>query len=323
MRTVAGQCLLTRAYGFSRATVRGYCFQNTLSIFLARHLITMECRPTLLTINLTTTYQRLGLCRIALTSLLLQSQLPDRVNLWISTEPYLRDKGITDSSKIDQLIESLPSEGRDCICIRWVSNIGPYRKLIPMLRESGPDDVIVTADDDIFYGRNWLSKLLQAYKAAGGKPVASRVRTEIVNFLGRKTSYSHWPLIKKPMIVRDKYIVTFGGGAILTRAMFREQDIGDNSFLEVAPTADDLWYSKLLRLRNNEVVVVPELQQELNFIKHDDGLIIHNSLKAESLLHKVRLRIWDRAIGFLGVPVCGNDVAYAEVDRYFSKTRGE
>ena len=273
----------------------------------------------MISVNLTTTYQRLNLCRIALSSLLLQSRLPDQVNLWVSDQPYLRDKGISDSGAIKELIDSLPEATRNRVCVRWVANTGPYRKLIPVLRQAGPDDVIVTADDDIFYGRNWLSGLVAAYEDAGGKPVAARVRTKRTNFLGKKTSYLFWNLINQPKTVEDGFIVTFGGGVVLTRAMFREQDIADDSFLNVAPTADDLWYSKLLRLNHNEVVVVPSLLKELNFIQHNDGLTNHNWPKVVSLFHKIRLRVWDRYAGFLGVAVCGNDVAYGEIDRYFGK----
>ena len=270
----------------------------------------------MLTVNLTTTFQRLSLCRIAITSLLLQSRLPDQINLWVSKEPYLTDTGIG-SDAMAQVIESLPEPNRSRVRVRWVANTGPYRKLIPKLREAGPDDLIVTADDDIFYGRDWLRGLLQAYDEAGGRPVAARVRTKKINFLGKQTSYLCWDLINQSSIVRDDFVVTFGGGAVLSRAMFREEDIADDSFLDLAATADDLWYSKLLRLGLNEFVVVPALLGELNFIRHDFGLTNHNCPRAISLLHRIRRRTWDRIAGSLGVKVCGNDVAYAQINRYF------
>ncbi len=272
----------------------------------------------MLTVNLTTTFQRLSLCRIALTSLLLQSRLPDRINLWVSREPYLRDQGIAKSEVIDQLIETLPHDGRSRVSVRWVANTGPYRKLIPMLREARPADIIVTADDDIIYGRDGVSNLMQEFDDLGGKPVAARVRSKKVNFLGKKTSYLHWNLINRPSIVADDFIVTFGGGVVLTRAMFREKDIADNSFLELAATADDLWYSKLLTFNNDGVFVVPWALDELSFIQHADGLANDNFPRVTSLLHKIRVRMWDKMLGFFGVPVCGNDVAYAKIDRYFS-----
>ncbi len=274
----------------------------------------------MLTVNLTTTSQRLNLCRITLTSLLMQSRSPDRIHLWVSREPYLRDRGMDDSTEIDRLIETLPEPARTLISVRWVPNTGPYRKLIPVLREAEADDIIVTADDDIFYGRHWLSGLMQAYDGAGGRAVAARARTKRVNFLGRKTSYLYWNLIDQPTVVDDNFIVTFGGGVVLTRSMFREQDIVDDSYLELAPTADDLWYSQLLRHNNNPVVIVPSLMAELNFIEHNEGLMNDNVPRFATFLNKVRIRVWDRVVGFLGFPVCGNDVAYAQIDRYFNQT---
>lgn len=272
----------------------------------------------MLTVNLTTTYQRLELSRIALTSILLQSKLPDRINLWVSKEPYLRDIGISDEAVLEDLITSLPDSRKDLISIRWVANIGPYRKLIPILRESQIDDVIVTADDDIFYGRDWLSNLLASYESNGGMPVASRVRKISYNVIGKKTSYLHWKIINKNIKINGDYIVTFGGGAVLNKSMFLEQDILDDSFLCVAPTADDLWYSKLLQRKNNEVLVVPSLLKELNFVIHDDGLSRHyNWPFASSFFRKIKLHFWNKPIGFLGVNVCNNDVAYNEVEKYF------
>lgn len=271
----------------------------------------------MLTVNLTTTYQRLHICRIALVSLLLQSRLPDQINLWVSKDAYLRDQGIADVDIINKIMETLPEEGRKLVSVRWVTNIGPYRKLIPILREAEMEDVIVTADDDIFYGVNWLSGLLTKYSESGGKPVAARVRAKKLNFLGKKTSYLYWRLLDQPKVLADDFVVTFGGGAVLTRAMFRERDIRDDSFLKVAPTADDLWYSKLMRRNNNDVIVVPSLIKELSFIQHNDGLINQNFPSVTSLLKKIRYRIWDKLAGFFGVPVSGNDLAYANIERYF------
>lgn len=258
------------------------------------------------------------MCQISLVSLLLQSRKPDQVNLWVSKEPYLRDEGISESGRLDELLCSLPESDRKRVNIRWVSNSGPYRKLIPMLREASPDDVIVTADDDIFYGRDWLEGLLEAHEESGGKAVAARVRSKRVNFLGKKTSYLFWGIMSKSAVVRNDFIVTFGGGAVLTRKMFREQDIADDSFMNVAPTADDLWYSKLLELNNNEVVVKPSLLGELYFIQHNDGLTNHNFPRVSSFLHKIRVRLWDKPLGLLGVPISGNDVAYRNIERHFS-----
>ena len=274
----------------------------------------------MLTVNVTSTFQRLELCRIALTSFLLQTRLPDQINLWLSEDAHLGDEGIKNTDAVDQLLDSLPEKNKHLIKVRWTTNIGPYRKLTPILREANSGDVIVTADDDIFYGKDWLSGLVKAYHDADGKLVAPRVRAKKVNFLGKKTSYLHWGLIGKSGAVRGNFIITFGGGAVITRDMFRDEDIEDDTFLRVAPMADDLWYSKLLQRSHNEVIVLPDLLNQLYPILHNHGLMNHNFPASSSFIQKIKNHIWSETMGFLGFSVCGNDIAYKKIARYFPET---
>ncbi|GGY69820.1 hypothetical protein [Marinobacter zhanjiangensis] len=271
----------------------------------------------MITVNLTTTCQRLPLCKITLMSLCLQSRQADEIRLWVSSEPYLRDGGIPEREELHHYFHDLPAEWRRRIKVCWVTNTGPYRKLIPALREAGPDDLLITADDDIIYGENWLGTLLQAHEPGSNVAIAGRVRQKRYNAFGRTMSYMNWDILRDPSVISEAYIITFGGGAVLSRPMFREQDILDDAFLEIAPTADDLWYSKLL-LRNDTLVrVVPGVLRELNFIEHKDGLVNHNHPRQAALLKKLALRLWEWGAGYMGVPVCGNDRAYQSVEQYF------
>lgn len=273
----------------------------------------------MITVNLTTTCQRLPLCKITLMSLCLQSRQPDEIRLWVSTEPYLRDEGIRDREELQHYFNDLPAEWRRRIKVRWVANTGPYRKLIPALRDAGPEDLLVTADDDIAYGEHWLSILLQAYEPGSNVAIAGRVRKKRYNAFGRTMSYMNWDILRDSSVVSEGYTITFGGGAVLSRAMFREKDIQDDAFLEVAPTADDLWYSKLLLRNDTQVRIVPAVMEELNFIEHSDGLVNHNHPGQAALLKKIALRLWEWGAGYMGIPVCGNDRAHQKVERYFRK----
>ncbi len=273
----------------------------------------------MLSVNLTTTSERLSLCRIALTSLLMQSRLPDQINLWVSREPYLSDKGIPDDETVNRLVMSLPETNRHLIQIRWTLNTGPYRKLIPALRDAAPEDLIVTADDDIFYGESWLASLLSEHEKNPGKVVAGRVRKIRYGILGARTSYMHWGLITENIALSKDYIVTFGGGAVLSKAMFREQDIYDDRFIDIAPRADDLWYSKLLTLSDQQVKTVPAGMAELIFMTHPYGLAYSNlATSANTLLAKALRKVWVSSYGALGGVVCGNDCAFQEIERGFS-----
>lgn len=48
--------------------------------------------------------------------------------------------------------------------IVWVrGNLRSYKKLIYALKEF-PDSILVSADDDVLYAKDWLTKLYNAYK---------------------------------------------------------------------------------------------------------------------------------------------------------------
>ncbi len=135
----------------------------------------------MISINLTTTYSRLDLCSATLWSLLHQSLLPERINLWISNQPYMADEGITELPSWIRELNNI----HDIIRIHYVENIGPYRKFIPALRTCTNDDIIVYVDDDVIYARNWFEGLLSTFEKYGRKyVVASRVREKSSIFLG-------------------------------------------------------------------------------------------------------------------------------------------
>lgn len=45
---------------------------------------------------------------------------------------------------------------------KWCNDLKSYKKLVPALQEF-PHDILITADDDLFYEPEWLEKLYNAY----------------------------------------------------------------------------------------------------------------------------------------------------------------
>tara|TARA_R110000822_G_scaffold163794_1_gene304069 strand:- start:11906 stop:12580 length:675 start_codon:yes stop_codon:yes gene_type:complete len=220
---------------------------------------------------------------------------------------------------MERFLATLPLGEVHRVSVRWVTNTGPYRKLIPALREAGFDDLLVTADDDIFYGREWLATLLNEYDLAGGCAVAARVRRIRKNHLGKIMSYGHWEIQSCSGVMATDYLVTFGGGSVLKKSMFRAKDIADDSFLKIAPTTDDIWYSRMLKNKDNAVVVAPSAMEQLNFVTHNHGLNLHNLPRALNLLSKVRKVLWESPAGVLGVSVSENDRSYFRIEEYFQR----
>lgn len=271
-------------------------------------------------VSLTTTAQRLHLCRIALLSLISQSLAPDKILVWVSKEGYLRDKGFKSDDAINMLLKELQKKGsREIVEFKWVENTGPYRKLIPALNYASEIDIIVTADDDIFYGEKWLEILISEFNTTSSKVVAARVRKVTKGFLGRRSSYILWPIVNRVEELKKDYVITFGGGVALKKEFFSKSDLKNGDYKKLCPTADDLWYSKIIK--ENEIVVrtTPKALSELYFIQHDDGLVNNNFNLSKSFFGKVKAHVLDKIIGYAGLPVCGNDISYRKLEKYFEK----
>ena len=99
----------------------------------------------MISVNITTTSNRTSLCAATIYSFYNQSIRPDIINLWISREPYLSDDGFTEVPKFVEELNMIC----DLIKVHFVKNTGPYRKILPALKEASDDDVLVYADDDV------------------------------------------------------------------------------------------------------------------------------------------------------------------------------
>lgn len=264
-------------------------------------------------VNLTTTAARQDICMHAVLSLINQSLQPDVVRLWISKDPYLRDSGISD---VPQWVSELNTINH-IIEVRWVDNTGPYRKLLPALSSARPGDLIVTADDDIVYGRDWLKELVGMANKYPGELVAARVRCKVRNIFGVKASYIAWPIIGVDKAISADYVITHGGGAVYSADIIRSDLVKDDGYMSVCPTADDLWYSRIVQESKVPVRVCVKALSQLYFIEHNDGLDNYNNLKSVSFISKVYNKVFLGFLGWLGFDVCGNDYAYGRLNKYF------
>lgn len=272
----------------------------------------------MLIVNLTTTRQRFYLLRYTLLSLVEQNLRADQIVIWVSEEPYLRDKGMAGFDYASRLEEWIPDYKKEGVEIRRTKNTGPYRKLIPALRDAKDGDLLVTADDDIIYHRDWLSRLMKEFYTAGGdKVVASRVRKIRRNVLGIIQSYVCWRVVTERSFLREDYVITFGAGAVLKKSFFRPQDIENNDFATISPTADDLWYTKLLNNNGVGVVCAPSIIKCLHFINHADGLDKNNLPALNGFWVKVIFPLLAR----LGFKTCKNDYFYRSIRSYFKEVQ--
>jgi len=269
-----------------------------------------------MTVNITTTNNRLDVCSQTAWSLLNQSVLPEKIVIWVSKEAYLIDKGIDKEPTWVQDLNLI----KDIIEFRWTANTGPYRKLFPALAEATDEQVIVYADDDTIYKENWLKLLTSKFQEHQGKKiVASRVRLSKRNLFGRHKTYMLWPMSNKEIELDRDYLITGVGGVILQKKHIKETFVNNQDYLKVCPKSDDFWISEIITRSQTPVLVYPEAMREILFIKHEYGLERQNTLVSHSLTSKAFNKVKINTLGRLGIPICNNDISFKRIKKYFKE----
>jgi len=162
----------------------------------------------------------------AIATIFQQTIQPDRIILWVAYE---------DKEKIPQIMEKLTEKGLE---IRFCEDIKSYKKLIPAIK-SFPDDYIITADDDVFYPKNWLEQLLAEHKKKPNKIICHRAKEINVDENHNLLSYNCWNFCIKEC---ESLFPTGVGGILYPPKCFHKNITNKELFMKFAPYADDIWF---------------------------------------------------------------------------------
>eukprot|EP01041_Mallomonas_annulata_P000428 gene428-766_t len=209
-------------------------------------------------ISLTTMASRLHHVPDTIASLLQGTILPSRIFLFLSSEPFMLDKGISPSILKHENWTSLTSN--PLISIIFTDNIGPHRKLLPLLQRKWNEDcAIVTVDDDVIYTKTALADLVGYYIASEKQSVVA-LRTRRMGICAdappwRLAPYprkGRWPIPAGGR--REMLMLPTGIGGVLYRPMFFHKIIFDNKFRFLTLTGDDLMFRLATMAKNVKIV---------------------------------------------------------------------
>ena len=207
-------------------------------------------------VNLTSFPERMYDIHYCLYSLLNQSCRPDMLVLWLAEEEFPgKEKDIP--SKVLKL-------RRNGLTIKWCRNLHSYKKLIPALR-AFPNDILVTADDDIFYPENWLESLYESYL---GNPEfihshrAHRIKLED----GRVAPYSAWEKCVADVFPSYLNFLTSGGGVLAVPGHFHRDMTEERLFRSLCPQGDDIWFWAMAVMNGTRVNVVKNPVNNITYI---------------------------------------------------------
>jgi len=195
-----------------------------------------------------------------LISLLENDVLATHIYVIMSRDPYLLDDGIPPEVIPDELHYIAKNFNVSMI---YTENLGPHRKLLPVLAQYWEYDcVIITIDDDkgINYPRNTISQLIKYY-------ISSRM-SSVISLRGRRigvcedknlnytkaSRYMTWPGFPSKYGAKEMLVVPTGTGGVLYHPRFFHPIVFDETLRNYTYRGDDLHF-RLSTMINHIYVV--------------------------------------------------------------------
>lgn len=182
-------------------------------------------------ISLTSFPARINTVWMTVETLFRQTHAPSKIILVLSAKEFPEK----------QLPRRLQKQTKRGLDVLWVEdNIRSYKKLIPV-RAKYPDHTIITVDDDVFYDRKLIERLLTVSKNNAKCVVGSRGK-KMISTEGYRLPYNSWPSVKK--YSRGEEIILTGVGGIVYPPRVLPEDLllDQEAALTLAPTADDIYF---------------------------------------------------------------------------------
>ena len=262
-------------------------------------------------ISLTTFSGRLELVRYTIESLLRQKICADKIYLNISKDPYLIAEGISEYPNwLKELVKNKKIE------VSVVDNMGPYRKLIPIILKLKKEDNIVICDDDVIYGEDWL-KVLLSNSAKHPDDIICMHSRKIRRILNDtiESSYIYWPVFYG----RDYQanILPIGVGGVFYKVRFFDLNfLLNKEFLNIAPVNDDLWFWYSC---NNKGRMVSSVKPSVNCYFYPIETLSNLTEINYSTSSKFKSYLLNKLIqitGFFGRPVVKNDISWIAIKKF-------
>ncbi|QJR81975.1 glycosyltransferase family 2 protein [Alteromonas pelagimontana] len=189
-----------------------------------------------LIVSLTSIESRLHLLDLTLNSLLSQSVQPTMIILWLSEH-------------IEQIPANIKAFEARGVTVKLCEDVGPHTKLVHTLVQY-PEAVIVTADDDTLYPKQWLAELVDAYFNRPGAIHCHRAHYINFNADGTLAPYTKWGWLAQGIVGADNRIFPTGVGGVLYPPGSLHPDTTNIAlFRKLSPKADDIWFKFMALLQ--------------------------------------------------------------------------
>lgn len=200
-----------------------------------------------LTVSITTIPPRITKIQQVITRLLEQTVRPDRIVIYLGKDQF---KGVKLPPILRTQIQTYGVE------VRYVEDIGPHTKYWYAIQEF-PNDLVITADDDIRYPDDLIAELYESYKRHPNCVSARRCHLITFDENGMIKKYNDW-LYKYSELIDTPSMLLFPtgvGGVLYPPKTLHPEVFNIHNLKTLALKNDDIWL-KFMEVLNGTPVVM-------------------------------------------------------------------
>lgn len=188
--------------------------------------------PEEVVVSLTSYGRRIEIAYMAIASIMRQTRKPNRIVLWLGEEERERPLPAT--------LDLLKKRGLE---VRYCHDLKSHTKLLPALK-AFPDAAVITIDDDVMYNMELIDRLVRAHLREPRTVWGARATRIALGPDGRVLPYKKWR--EAPAESASPLNFLTGVGGILYPPHILPDEVHDEeTFMRLAPTADDLWFKAM------------------------------------------------------------------------------
>lgn len=227
-----------------------YRINNYKTKFIVNHkkieygLNTTEAREKKVIVSLTSFPPRFDRIHVCLKSLLLQRVKPDKIIVYFASD--------TPKNSLTNEMLQLEKFGVE-FRFDEMRNLRSHSKYFYAMQEF-PEDLIVTADDDLYYPSDWLESLLKSYRKHPGAISARRVhrmKRDDKDLLLYNLWEDQCRGVRKPS---NDLLATGCGGVLYPPHCLDARAFDEKNIKELCYAADDIWLKCMEILSKTPVV---------------------------------------------------------------------
>ena len=195
-------------------------------------------------VSLTTYPKRISTIWLTIDSLLRQTVKPDEIILWLANSQF--------ENGLDDLPDSLLQLQRRGLTIRFCDDLRSHKKYYFALQEY-PDDLVILADDDMFYPRDTIAKLLDMHKQHPQDICCMTAQVIDPGFTAMPSVWRNPKLEEHDLQHSDQIQAFTGSGTLIPSGALPKEAFDAEKIKFLCLHADDLWITFMAHLAGTKI----------------------------------------------------------------------